>query len=346
MGLTKKQLWDASRAGYGTALNFHKEYMMEKQERLFHDVRSNFKPVIALQKNKYSLEQEKEKFIQNLCDFIEPLNFEQLQIMGRPKANFKDIIKAFCVMSYHGMSYRRAESDLKKMHSENLIRSIPPRSTLNDYANNENTKFIIERLIQASALFFTENENCMILDSTWFGQRMYTGGYRKVYDKSSGTLNKVRKIHIACLKNSKIIAYAKSSIGTKTDFTHFEECVRGVIKNGFQVKTILADAGYSSKKNYALCKEIGVMNVFIDFKKNATLRRGKSDLWREKLRMYKEQNELWNQTYRFRVIIEGVFSAIKRKNLNWLRSRREIAMDVEVLLKALVYNLTVIGKYS
>jgi len=62
--------------------------------------------------------------------------------------------------------------------------------------------------------------------------------------------------------------------------------------------------------------------------------------------LYREQKDIWNQTYRFRVIVEGVFSAIKKKNLNYLRSRKETAMDVEVLLKALVYNLTVIGKYS
>ena len=319
---------------------------MEAQEKLFHDVRSNFKPVIALQKNQYSLEQEKEKFINNLCDFVEPLNFEQLQVMGRPKTNFKDILKAFLVMSYNGMSYRRAQSDLKKMYSEGLIQSIPPRSTMNDYSNNENTKFLIEKLIQVSALFFAENEDTIILDSTWFGQKMYTGGFRKVYDKSSNTLGKVRKLHIACLRNSKIIACAKATKGTKHDSPMFEELTRGVAKNGFQVKTLLADKGYSSKSNYALCKELGIMEVFIDFKKNATLRRAKSDLWREKLRLYKEQNDMWNQTYRFRVIVEGVFSAMKKKHLNYLRSKKEGAQDVEILLKALVYNLTIIGKYS
>lgn len=86
--------------------------------------------------------------------------------------------------------------------------------------------------------------------------------------------------------------------------------------------------------------------MFIDFKSNATLSRAKSDIWREKLKLYKEQKDVWNQTYRFRVIVEGIFSAIKKKHLNYLRSKKETAMDVEVLLKALVYNLTIIGKYS
>jgi len=319
---------------------------MEQQSSLFKESSLLPKPVITLQKNKYSLEQEKEKFIINMCDFIEPLKFDRLQIMGRPKANSRDILKSILMMSFNGMSYRRTQSDLKKMYEEGLLTYIPPRSTLNDYVNNEETKNLIEKLIQISALFFNDNEDTAILDSAWFGQRMYTGGYRKVHDKKNAPLQKVRKLHIAFLKNSKVIAYAKATVGTKHDCPFFDEVVNAVVKNGFTIKTLLADAGYNSKNNYALCKELGILNVFIDFKKNAVSRRAKSDLWREKLKLYKEQKDIWNQTYRFRVIVEGVFSAIKKKNLNYLRSRKETAMDVEVLLKALVYNLTVIGKYS
>jgi len=319
---------------------------METQERLLQDIKSNLKPVVALQKNKHTLEQEKEKFIQNVCNFVEPLNFEQLQITGRPRTDFKDIIKSLLVISYNSMSYRRSQSDLKKMYEEGRIRTIPPRSTLNDYSNDKDTRRLIEKLIQLSALFFNDNEDTLILDSTWFSPKMYTGGYKKVHDKKSGTLHSVRKLHVACLKNSRVIAYAKATQGTKHDCPFFEELVLSIIKNGFNIKTLLADSGYSSKENYALCRDNGIMDVFIDFKSNASLKRAKSDLWREKLRLFKEQKEVWNQSYRFRVLIEGVFSAIKRKNLNYLRSRKETAQDVELLLKALVYNLTVIGKYS
>lgn len=249
-------------------------------------------------------------------------------------------------MSYNGMSYRRAQSDLKRMYSEGLIQSIPPRSTLNDYSNNENTKFLIEKLIQVSSLFFTDNEDTLIVDSTWFGQRMYTGGYKKVYDKKNASLQKVRKLHICCAKNSKIITCAIATSGTNHDSPYLEKLISSPMKNGFKVKTLLADAGYSGKNNYALCQNLGIFNVFIDFKKNASIKRAKSSIWKEKLKLYKEQKEIWNQTYRFRVLVEGVFSVMKKKHLNYLRSRKETAQDVEVLLKALVYNLTIIGKYS
>lgn len=317
---------------------------MEHQKTLFQDKEKT--EAIRLQKNSLTLEYEKEKFIQNICNFIEPLNFEVLQVMGRPRADFKDIIKALLIMSYNGMSYRRTQSDLRWMYERELIKSIPPRSTLNDYSNNSNTKKLVEKLIQLSSLFFVDEEDTIILDSTWFAKRMYGGGYKQVHDKRAGSLYKVRKLHIACLKNSKVISYAKASKGTEHDSPFFREIVKGVSKLGFSLKTLLADSGYLSKENYALCKELGILNTFIDFKSNITGKRGKSDLWREKFKLYKEQKSIWNQTYRFRVIVEGVFSAIKRKNITYLRSKKETAMDVEVLLKALVYNLTVISKYT
>lgn len=302
--------------------------------------------VTALQPNKITLEHEKEKFITNLCEFIEPLNFEQLQLIGRPRANMKDVIKALCVMSFNGMSYRRTQSDLKWMFENEMLKSIPARTTLNDYANDEKTKFLLEKLIQISSLFFRENENIMILDSTWLATRMYTGGYKRVHDKKNVNFEKTRKLHISCLKNSRIICCAKATKGERHDCPLFEELVRVPIKNGFDIKTLIADSGYMSKNNYALCQELGMSGVFIDFRTNPNIRRGKSQLWKESVRLWKEQKDVWHETYRFRVLVEGIFSAMKRKNLNWLRSRNPNAQDVELLLKCLVYNITIIGKYS
>lgn len=158
---------------------------MEQQIKLWKYDKNLTKSVTKLEPNLKSLEEEKTKFIQNLCEFLDRLNFETVQFMGRPKADFRDIIKSLMMMSYHGFSYRRTASDLKKMHEEKHLTFIPSRSVLNLYANDENTVHLISKLIQASSLFFTEEENTLILDSTWLALRMYTGGYRKVHDKKS-----------------------------------------------------------------------------------------------------------------------------------------------------------------
>lgn len=39
-----------------------------------------------------------------------------------------------------------------------------------------------------------------------------------------------------------------------------------------------------------------------------------------------------------------LFSTIKRKFMNWLRTRNTIARDNEMLLKVLCYNLTILAK--
>lgn len=320
---------------------------MERQLKLSQYDKSLFgKAIIKLKPNSKSLEEEKGKFIDNICGFIDNLNFETIQMMGRPKADFKVIVKGLLMMSYHGFSYRRTMSDLKKMYEEGLIPFVPSKSVLHLYANDDNTKHLISKLIQASALFFTENENTMILDSTWLATRMYIGGHKRVHDKKNMNFEHTRKLHIACLKNSKIIAYATTSKGSAHDSPFFEEIVGQVNENGFAITNLLADAGYSSKSNYALCKELGIMGVYIDFRSNAGTKRGKSDLWREKLKMFKEQKELWKDAYKYRALVEQVFSTIKRKHINYLRSRKETSQDVELLLKCLVYNITVIGRYT
>lgn len=304
------------------------------------------KPQLILERNDHHLEQEKEKFISNLCSFLDAIDLRNFQKRGRPKSNILDILKCLILRSFNGMSYRRTQSDLKWMYEEELISSIPPRSTLADYSNMDEIKKLIEKMIQFSAQFFRDGEDTLILDSTWFGQKMYSGGYRKVYDKQNAPLKKVRKMHIGCFKNSKIIAIAKATQGSVHDSKLFGELITTVKENGFNVKTLLADAGYSSKINYAICKENNILDVYIDFKRNAVSKRAKSDIWREKLRLFKEKRDVWNESYRFRVLVEGVFSVIKKKNLNYIRAKKPISQDIEVLLKALVYNLTIIGQYS
>jgi len=320
---------------------------MDQQLKLYQYEKSLFgTSVTKLRQNPKALENEKRKFIDSMLSFIKPLNFETLQMNGRPKADMKTIIISLLIMSFNGMSYRRTQSDLRDLVEKGLIARVIPRSTLNDYSNNENTKRLLEKLIQASALFFNDNENTLIMDSTWLATRMYSGGYRKVHDKKNVNFNETRKLHIGCLKNSRVIAFAKTTEGQVNDNPVGREIIEGVANAGFNLTTVLADAGYMSKETYALCKELGILNPYINFRSNCKTKRAKSDLWQDRLKLWKEQPEVWHEGYRFRVLVEGIFSAIKRKNRNWLRAKTPLAQDVELLLLCLVYNLTIIGKYS
>ena len=302
--------------------------------------------VVKLNKNPRALEFEKEKFIQSLQSFLEPLDFEILQVRGRPKVDMKTVIASLLLMSFNGYSYQRTQTDLKELTEKEVIRKVIPKSTLNDYANDENVKNLLTKLIPLSAMFFNDNENTLLLDSTWLATRMYSGGYKIVHDKVHVNYGETRKLHVGCLKNSRVICYAVTSAGNVNDSPVGREIIEKVSKAGFNITKVLGDAGYLSKETYALCKELGILDPYINFRKNCKIRNGGSDLWKDKLKMWKDTPQAWNESYRYRVLIEGVFSAMKRKQQNWLRSKTELAQDIELLLKCLVYNLTIIGKYS
>lgn len=290
---------------------------------------------------KRPLEEEKGVFLKTACNFLENIRFSDEQVNGRPKADPREILKHLMVMSYNAMSYRRAISDLKLLHDQGFIQKIISRSTLNDYANKDNTITLLERLIQVSATFFKESEDTLIVDSTWFGEKMYVGGCKNVHKNKQGLMN-TRKIHVGILKNSKIICCAKATHGTRHDSPVFKEILVGSAEM-FNLKYCLGDKGYCSRDNYILCNDRDI-TAFLDFKVNSRFKGGKSALWKQQINVWKDKPEIWKESYRFRVLIESVFSVIKKKHNSYLRSRNQVSRDVEMLLKCLVYNLSIIGK--
>jgi len=293
-------------------------------------------------KNNNSLEKEKTCFLKAMCNFLDTISFEDGQVNGRPKVDQGEILKHLLVMSYNSMSYRRAISDLNLLYKNGFISKLISRSTLNDFANNNEAIQILERLVQVSATFFKDTEDTLIVDSTWFAEKMYVGGCSTVHGHKQGLLN-TRKIHVGILQNSKIICYAKATIGTFHDSPAFEDIL---VKSAelFDLKSCLGDKAYSSKNNYILCGDRGIKG-FLDFKKHVKENKGKSSLWREQVNVWKNKPELWHESYRYRVLVESVFFVMKKKFGNYLRSRNENSRDVEMLLKCLVYNLSLIGKH-
>jgi len=289
-----------------------------------------------------SLEKEKMNFLKSMCYFLDNIDLEEEQINGRPKTNPREILKHLLVMSYNAMSYRRAISDLQILKSLGFIEDVISRSTLNDYANNEETILLLEKLIQISSTFFREQEDTLIVDSTWFGEKMYTGGHKQVHGNKSGLTN-TRKIHVGILKSSKAICYAKATTGTMHDCPAFENLLIESSKL-FNFKYCLGDKAYCSKENYILCSDLNI-KAYLDFKKNFRANRGKSALWKNQINIWNNQPEVWHEKYRYRVVIEAVFSVIKKKHNSYLRSRKQNSRDVEMLLKCLVYNLSLIGKH-
>lgn len=298
--------------------------------------------IISQLETRNSLEKEKMNFLKSICFFLDGLELSTEQLNGRPKSDQREILKHLLVMSYNAMSYRRAVSDLQILKSQGFIKTLLSRSTLNYYANSKDTIPLLERLIQISSTFFRDNEDTLVVDSTWFGEKMYVGGCKLVHGSKQGVTN-TRKVHVGILKNSKAICYAKATAGTLHDCPAFSEILIQSSKL-FNFKFCLGDKAYCSKENYILCSDLNI-TAFLDFKKNYKASGGKSLLWKDQFNIWKNHPKTWHESYRYRVVIESVFSVIKKKHNNYLRSRKQNSRDVEMLLKCLVYNLTLVGKH-
>lgn len=107
----------------------------------------------------------------------------------------------------------------------------------------------------------------------------------------------------------------------------------------FHAAEISADKGYISHKNLAAIVGAGA-TPYIPFKSNTT--GNGPDLWRRLYHFYMLNRETFLQHYHKRSNVETVFSMIKGKFGDAVRSKTDVAQANEVLCKVLAHNLCVL----
>ncbi|MEK6898919.1 MAG: transposase [Nanoarchaeota archaeon] len=295
------------------------------------------------------LEYEKEKVFQVAKQLLDSIDFEKENNWseGRPSAPTRDILKSLIVMSYNGMSYRRSQSDLRKLYSEGYIRFFPKKSTLNKYMFDSSIRKIVEELITVCAFSFVDVINTIIVDSTWFCRYIKMTGathHRKSANVSLPSLKKCVKVHSMCCKDTQVVLCARATLGTVSDITQFIPMFEFILKRGFKIANVLGDKGYSSRENYRWLQEQRIKGSYLMFKDHEDTARSRSMFRKERLLMLRNRPDEWNEMYRFRSLIESMHSAWKRKGNNYIRSKKLEAAELEVLLRVLWHNLAIVAK--
>jgi len=107
---------------------------------------------------------------------------------------------------------------------------------------------------------------------------------------------------------------------------------------------VVADKGYLSKTNYQVASDFG-LEAYIPFKSNSLNRsghRGSPAAWRKAYYLFQAQRDEFDRRYHRRSNVEAVFSALKRKFGENIRSKNSVAQVNEVLCKLIAYNLSVV----
>lgn len=111
----------------------------------------------------------------------------------------------------------------------------------------------------------------------------------------------------------------------------------------FDVHEIYADAGYLSKENVKACAGHGI-TPYIWGKKNVHISmRSKPTPWYSMLREWKYQREIFAERYFLRERSESMFSSLKRRFGDFIRSKYKNAIMNEILAKIVCYNASVLA---
>jgi len=111
--------------------------------------------------------------------------------------------------------------------------------------------------------------------------------------------------------------------------------------NGFDIKEIAADMGYSSRANYNLAESIGA-TAYIPFRSNATGKSRGSYVWKKMYHFFQFNREEFMEHYHKRSNVESAFKMVKMKFGDKLKSKNTVAQHNELLCKFIAHNIVVL----
>jgi transposase/predicted nucleic acid-binding Zn finger protein len=284
----------------------------------------------------YNLAQTEEKrrftvLLHDLCRGIK----DPPQKPGRKRTAMSDIIFACCLKIYTCFSSRRFGTDLDEATDKGFIsRKLHPGMTW-AWLENPLLTPILHDLITQSSLPLRAVETSFAPDSTGFS----TSRFIRWFDEKYGAVRSGRewvKAHVMCGTKTHVVTAVEIHDKDAADCPQFKPLAEKTAEN-FPVKEVSADKAYLSNANLELVAGLGG-TAYIPFKVNSTPGEAGS-LWEKMYHYYSLNKEEFGAHYHKRSNAESVFSMVKAKFRDHVRSKTDTAMKNEVLCKLLCHNI-------
>lgn len=260
---------------------------------------------------------------------------------GPAPTPFRDELYCAILKVYSGLSGRRACGVYANVADRKLLAKAPSYIVASHLLTRPEATPVLYTLLRLSAapLVGLENGGAIAPDSTGV-QATQFGGWR---EEKHGEKREKRwlKVHAVVGTKTHVIIDARVLEANSADSPQFAPLLRGAFEAGFRPSAALADKGYLSRDNYTLATEMG-LETFIPFKSNSVGEAQGSPAWRKAYHLFHANREEFDRRYHLRSNVEAVFSALKRKFGEHVRSRTVVAQVNEILAKLICYNLTVV----
>jgi transposase len=270
---------------------------------------------------------------------------------GRPgpaPTPLRDELYCAILKVYSGLSARRACGVYKNVEDRGLLARTPSFAVSSNLLTRAEVTAILYRLLALSAIPLAglEEGGVVAPDSTGV-QTTSFGGWREAKHGET-RVKQWLKVHAIVGTRTHVVIRAVVGDEYSADCPQFAPLLRDSVMGGFRPAAVTADKGYLSKENYDLAGALGI-EAFIPFKVNTVSNevnriRGvkTSEAWQRAYHLFQANRGEFDRRYHRRSNVESVFSAIKRKFGENIRSRTPAAQVNEVLCKLIAYNLTVV----
>jgi transposase len=281
---------------------------------------------------------EKDRFLELLHDLCRSVSdFEQPKT-GRRHFPLGDMVFVCAFKVFSGYSCRRFACDLRDAHSKGFISRMIHAVRVSAYFENPILTPVLKDLIVQSSLPLRSIETTFAPDSTGFSVSRFVRWFDEKYGGFRSNRDWV-KAHAICGTKTNIITAIEIEDRQTSDCPMFKPLVETTAKN-FDIKEVPADKAYLSRENLELVEKLGG-TAYIPFKSNSA--QGEAGtLWEKMYLYYNFRREEFLKHYHARSNAESTFSMLKAKFGDSVRSKTDVAMKNEVLLKCLCHNIVVV----
>jgi len=281
---------------------------------------------------------EKEEFCRLLHDLVSGIP-QPDQKRGRPSLPVADKLFAAAFKVYSTVSGRRFMSDMRHAADLGYVSRVPHFNSVFNAIDDATLTPVLQDLIVKSSLPLQAVETTFAVDSTGFGTSVYYNHFTQKHGGGIQTWRDYVKLHCSIGVKTNVITAAEISDRDQHDSPMLPGLIKTTAEH-FTVKQVVADKGYTSRTNL---QAITMLNAtpYVPFK---SVHVGNSDspLWNRLFHFFHMNRAEFLAQYHQRSNAESVFSAMKRKFSDRVRSKTAVAQTNEVLLKCLCHNLVVL----
>jgi transposase len=281
--------------------------------------------------------EEKRRFVELLSDLCGSIE-QPAQGKGRPRLPLSDMTFAAVYKVYCGFSSRRFTSDLRDACAEGLVDSTPHFNSVSRYMANPMLTPILREFVTVSSLPLKAVETDFAVDSSGFS----TSRFVRWYDHKHGRKTQKRewlKVHLVCGVKTNVVTAVDISGPAVHDSYFFVSLLKRTAKH-FDISEVSADKAYLSRWNMDTVDGFGG-TPFLAFKNNTAVPKDDS-VWARMYHYFMFNRDEYMARYHKRSNAEAVFSAVKAKFGDAVRSKSDEGQVNEVLAKVLCHNMCVL----